>query len=138
MRVAVHSDEVARPVGPFSPAVRGQGVLFVSGQVAQDPVSGRLVEGGVVEQTARALENVRAILEAAGRTLDDVLRVGVYLTDMQDFAQMNEVYGRYFRAPFPARTTIAVRELPLGAAVEVDVVAADGPERTGAAQSRAG
>jgi 2-iminobutanoate/2-iminopropanoate deaminase len=123
MRVAIHSDQLAKPVGPFSPAVRGDGILFVSGQVAQDPVTGRLAAGGVAEQTARALDNVRVLLEAAGHTLDDVLRVGVYLTDMKDFAAMNDVYGRYFRAPFPARTTIGVASLPLGAVVEIDVVA---------------
>lgn len=135
MRDVIHSERVSRPVGPFSPAVRGQGVLFVSGQVAQHPVSGRLVAGGVAEQTAQALDNVRAIVEAAGLTLDDVMRVGVYLTDMRDFAVMNEVYSRYFQGPFPARTTIGVRELPLGALVEIDVAAADGPKRAEAAAS---
>jgi 2-iminobutanoate/2-iminopropanoate deaminase len=126
MRVAIHSGQLAKPVGPFSPAVRGDGTLYVSGQVAQDPVTGRLAAGGVAEQTARALDNVRLLLEAAGHTLDDVMRVGVYLTDMKDFAAMNDVYAKYFRAPCPARTTVAVAALPLGAAVEIDVVAGSG------------
>jgi 2-iminobutanoate/2-iminopropanoate deaminase len=126
MRVVVRSTQIAKTVGPFSPAVRGHGVLYLSGQVAQDPIDGSLVAGGVADQTARALDNVRAILESAGRTLHDVLRVGVYLTDMKNLPAMNEVYARYFTEPFPARTTIAVRKLPLGALVEIDVVAADG------------
>ncbi len=137
MRVVVQSDQVAKPVGPFSPAVRSQAVLYVSGQVAQEPLTGRLIAGGVAEQTARALENVRAILEAAGLALDDVVRVGVYLTDLKDFAAMNQVYARYFQEPFPARTTIAVKELPLGAAVEIDVVAADDGALASASGGRA-
>ncbi|MGO9828568.1 MAG: Rid family detoxifying hydrolase [Myxococcaceae bacterium] len=137
MRVVVHSDQIAKPVGPFSPAVRIRGVLYVSGQVAQEPLTGRLISGGVAEQTARALENVRAILEAAGLALDDVVRVGVYLTDLKDFTAMNNVYASYFQEPFPARTTIAVKELPLGAAVEIDVVAADDGPLTSASGGRA-
>jgi 2-iminobutanoate/2-iminopropanoate deaminase len=124
VQVAVQSSGIAPPVGPFSPTVRCQGMLYLSGQVAQQPPSGRLIAGGAEEQTVRALEKVRAILESAGRTLHDVLRVGVYLTDMKDLAAMNTVYARYFREPFPARTTVAVRELPLGALVEIDAVAA--------------
>jgi 2-iminobutanoate/2-iminopropanoate deaminase len=124
MRTAIQSDQLTKPVGPFSPAVRSHDAIYVSGQVGQDPATGRVIAGGVAEQTARALDNVRLVLEAGGHSLDDVVRVGVYLTDMKDFAAMNEVYARYFRAPFPARTTIGVAALPLGAAVEVDVVAA--------------
>jgi len=104
--------------------VRGANVVYLSGQVGQDPATGRLVEGGVGEQAARALENIRIILDAAGRSLDDVMRVGIFLTDIRDFATVNETYARYFTAPFPARTTVAVAALPLGAAVEIEVVAA--------------
>jgi 2-iminobutanoate/2-iminopropanoate deaminase len=125
MRVAVQSEQIARPVGPFSPAVRCQGFIYVSGQVGQNPITGRVIAGGVAEQTARALDNLRAILGAAGRGLQDVVRVGVYLMDMQDFAAMNNVYATYFEEPFPARTTIGVTALPLGARVEIDVVATD-------------
>jgi 2-iminobutanoate/2-iminopropanoate deaminase len=110
-------------VGPFSPAVRDGNVLYLSGQAGQDPATGRLVEGGVGAQAARALENIRAILDAAGRSLDDVMRVGIFLVDMNDFATVNETYAKFFSAPFPARTTVAVAALPLGALVEIEVIA---------------
>jgi 2-iminobutanoate/2-iminopropanoate deaminase len=126
VRDAITSDKVARPVGPFSPAVRGEHVIYLSGQVGQDPATGKLIDGGVAEQAARTLENVKAVLEAAGRSMDDVLRVGIFLADMKDFAVVNEVYARYFTAPYPARTTVAVAALPLGAAVEIEVVASRG------------
>jgi 2-iminobutanoate/2-iminopropanoate deaminase len=126
LRDAITSDKVARPVGPFSPAVRGEHVIYLSGQVGQDPATGNLIDGGVAEQAARTLENVKAVLEAAGRSMDDVLRVGIFLADMKDFAVVNEVYARYFTAPYPARTTVAVAALPLGAAVEIEVVASRG------------
>jgi 2-iminobutanoate/2-iminopropanoate deaminase len=122
MRSAITTDRLPRPIGPFSPAVRADQAIYLSGQVGEDPATGRLPEG-TVAQTAQALDNIRTVLEAAGVTLDDVVRVGVYLVDMRDFGAMNEVYGRYFKAPFPARTTVQVAGLPLGAAVEIDVVA---------------
>ena len=117
------SDRIGPPVGPFSHAVRGGEAIYLSGQVGHDPATGRLVEGGVAAQAEQALRNLSAVLEAAGRTLDDVVRVGVYLADMGDFAAMNEVYARAFEAPYPARTTIGVAALPLGAAVEMDCIA---------------
>ena len=122
-RNAVTSDKLAAPVGPFSPAARGGGAVFVSGQVAQDPATGALIDGDVARQADQALRNLAAVLEAAGKGLDDVVRVGVYLTDMADFAAMNEVYRRHFQAPYPARTAIGVAALPLGAAVEFDAIA---------------
>lgn len=122
-REAFASDKTAPPAGPFSQAVKGGEGLFLSGQVGQDPATGRLAEGGVAAQTEQALRNLALVLEAAGRSMDDVVRVGVYLADMGDFAAMNEVYARHFAAPFPARTTIGVASLPLGAAVEIDLVA---------------
>ena len=122
-RNPVTSDKLAAPVGPFSPAVRGGGALFVSGQVAQDPATGALIDGDVARQTDQALRNLAAVLEAAGKDLGDVVRVGVYLTDMADFAAMNEVYRAHFQAPYPARTAIGVAALPLGAAVEFDAIA---------------
>jgi 2-iminobutanoate/2-iminopropanoate deaminase len=121
-RVAFRSDELAPPIGPFSAAIRAGEYVFLSGHVAQSP-TGKLVEGNVSVQTEQLLENLRATLRAAGKTFADVARVGVYLTDMNDFAQMNAVYERYFEAPYPARTTVAVVALPLGAAVEIDLVA---------------
>lgn len=122
-RDAIGSDRLAPPVGPFSLGVRGRtGLLYLSGQVAQDPTTHRLVEGDVAVQADQILRNVGTALAAAGKTFDDVIRVGVYLTDMNDFGSMNEVYGKYFAAPRPARTAIGVAALPLGAAVEMDVL----------------
>jgi 2-iminobutanoate/2-iminopropanoate deaminase len=117
------SDRIGPAAGPFSQAVRGGEAIYLSGQVGRDPATGRLAEGGVAAQTEQVLRNLSAVLEAAGRTFDDVVRVGVYLTDMGDFAAMNEVYARHFAEPYPARTTIGVAALPLGAAVEIDLVA---------------
>ena len=122
-REAIQSDELAPPVGPFSPAVRSGDFIFLSGQVAQRPADGTLVTGDVAAQTEQIFHNLDAVLRAAGRSLADVVRVGVYLTDMKDFSTMNAVYARHFDAPYPARTTIAVAALPLGASVEIDVVA---------------
>jgi len=123
MREAI---EDARPSGlPLSAGVRGPGVLYLSGQVALDPATGRLIPGDVAAQTERTLENIHALLASVGSSFDDVLRVGVFVTSMESFAAMNAVYARYFRAPYPARTTVAVRELPLGAAVEIEMTVAD-------------
>jgi len=122
-RQSFTSDRTGPPVGPFSQAVRIDGALYLSGQVGTDPATDRLVDGGVAAQTEQAFRNLSAVLEAAGRTLDDVVRAGVYLADMGDFAAMNEVYARWFQQPYPARTTIGVAALPLGAAVEIDFVA---------------
>jgi 2-iminobutanoate/2-iminopropanoate deaminase len=122
-REALVSNEIAPAAGPFAAAVRAGEFIFVSGQVAQDPTSGHLIGTDVAAQAEQVFVNLRAVLRAAGKTLDDVVRVGVYLTDMNDFARMNAVYARHFTAPYPARTTIAVAALPLGAAVEIDLVA---------------
>ncbi len=123
-RAAFSSDTLAPPVGPFSPAVRGGGLLFLSGQVAQEPATGKLIDGDIASQTHQILRNLAAVLEAAGRDLDDVVRVAVYLTDMADFAAMNEAYRQHFSEPYPARTAIGVAALPLGASVEMDMVVA--------------
>ncbi len=123
-RAAISSDTLAPPVGPFSPAVQGGGLLFLSGQVAQDRATGNLIDGDIASQTHQILRNLAAVLEAAGKDLDDVIRVGVYLTDMGDFAAMNEAYRQHFSDPYPARTAIGVAALPLGARVEMDVVVA--------------
>ena len=123
-RDAITSDKLTVPVGPFSLGVRGEGLLFLSGQVAQDPATGKLIDGDTARQTDQILRNLATALEATGKDLGDVLRVGVYLVDMSDFAAMNEVYSRHFTEPYPARTAIGVAALPLGAAVEMDVVVA--------------
>jgi 2-iminobutanoate/2-iminopropanoate deaminase len=121
-KTAIISPELAPPVGPFSHAIEVGGFLYVSGQVGQDPGTGRVVEGGVVAETERVLRNLSAVLQAAGRSFDQVARAAVYLTNINDFAAMNGVYARYFSQPFPARTTIGVAALPLGACVEIDLV----------------
>jgi 2-iminobutanoate/2-iminopropanoate deaminase len=121
-KTAIASPEIAPPVGPFSQAVRSDGFLFFSGQVAQDPATGRLVEGGIVAETERVFRNLSAVLQAAGRGFEDVVCARVFLTSMSDFAAMNGIYAKYFSQPFPARTTIGVAALPLGACVEVDLV----------------
>ncbi len=119
----ITSDRVAKPVGPFSPAIRDGDRVYTSGQIAQDPATGKLIDGGVAAQTAQVLQNLEAVLSAAGKSLADVVKVNVYLTDMRNFAEMNEVYARHFVAPYPARTTIAVAALPLGAIVEIEMIA---------------
>jgi 2-iminobutanoate/2-iminopropanoate deaminase len=121
-RDAVTSDKLPPSGLPFSVGVRGGGLLFLSGQVADDPVTGELIDGDVAQQTDQVLRNLARTLEAIGKDLGDVIRVGVYLTDMSQFAAMNEVYRRHFTEPYPARTAIGVAALPLGAAVEMDVV----------------
>jgi 2-iminobutanoate/2-iminopropanoate deaminase len=119
----VTTDKIAAPVGPFSPALRTGDFVYVSGQVAQDPATGRLIGGDVAAQTEQTLKNLRTLLDAAGKGFADVIKVSVFLADMRDFAAMNAVYARHFEAPYPVRTTVAVAALPLGAAVEIDLVA---------------
>src|SRR5438105_14821807 len=122
MRKAIITNDVAKPVGPFSVAIRSGERVYTSGQVGAQ-ATGRLVEGDVSAQTGQAFTNLEGVLRAAGKTLDDVVKVNVYLTDMRNFAAMNEVYARRFAAPYPARTTVAVAALPLGAAVEIEMIA---------------
>jgi 2-iminobutanoate/2-iminopropanoate deaminase len=112
-----------KAIGPYSQAISANGFLFTAGQVALDPATGELVTGGIAEQTTRALENLRAVLKAAGSGLDQVVKTTVFLVDMADFSEMNEVYGRVFGAHRPARSTVAVAALPKGARVEIDVIA---------------
>jgi 2-iminobutanoate/2-iminopropanoate deaminase len=123
-RAAISSDTLAPPAGPFSPGVRGGGLLFLSGQVAQDPATGKLIDGDVASQTHQILRNLAAVLAAAGKDLDDVIRVGVYLADMADFGAMNVAYRQHFSDPYPARTALGVAALPLDAQVEMDMVVA--------------
>jgi len=123
MKVAISSHGAPKAIGPYSPAVRAGQLLFVSGQVALDPATGNMVEGGIAEQTRRALDNIGELLLAAGRSFGDVVRTTVFLADMNDFAAMNEVYGEYFTEPYPARATVQVARLPKDARVEIDVIA---------------
>ena len=115
-------------LGPYSQGIRAGTLVFAAGQLGLDPASGNLVDGQVAEQTDRALRNLTAILDAAGVSLDRVVKTTVFLADMGDFAAMNEVYATHFSAPFPARSTVAVKTLPKGALVEIEAiaVAADG------------
>jgi 2-iminobutanoate/2-iminopropanoate deaminase len=122
-KAAISSDKIARAAGPFSAAIRTDDLIYLSGQVAQDPATGKLIEGDVRAQTEQIFRNLKAVLEAAGKDLSDVVRVGVYLTDIGDFATVNEIYARHFSAPYPARTCIGVAALPLGATVEIDLIA---------------
>ena len=110
-------------VGPYSQAIVANGFVFCSGQVGLDPANGRLVPGGIAVELSRALDNLAAVLSAAGLGLDDVVKTTVYLLDLAEFPAMNEVYARYFRAPYPARATVGVAALPAGARVEIEAVA---------------
>lgn len=121
-REILTSEDVASPVGPFSIAVWGKAALFLSGQVGTDPTTGQLVSGGAAEQARQVFRNVESILGAAGKSFDDVLRVGLYLASMDDFAAVNAVYAETFTPPFPARTCIGGLSLPLGALVEADLL----------------
>jgi 2-iminobutanoate/2-iminopropanoate deaminase len=123
MRKPIVTDQAPRPVGPYSQAVVEGDFVFVAGQGPGNPATGQLELGDVRAQTRRTLDNVKSILEAAGSSLDKVVRTNVYLKDIADFAAMNEVYSTYFQAPFPARTTIQAGALPGGIAVEIDCIA---------------
>jgi 2-iminobutanoate/2-iminopropanoate deaminase len=123
MRQAVSTPAAPAAIGPYSQAVRAGTLLFVSGQIPLDPETSTMVDGDIAVQTHRVLRNLAAILEAAGSSLDRVVRTTVYLADMNDFAAMNEVYGTYFASPAPARATIQAARLPKDARVEIDVIA---------------
>ena len=118
----ITSPELAPPVGPFSQAVDAGGFIYFSGQVGQDPTTGKLVAGGIESETERVFQNLSAVLKAAGKDFDDVVRAGVYLTSMSDYVAVNGIYAKHFSQPFPARTAIGVAALPLGACVEIDLV----------------
>jgi 2-iminobutanoate/2-iminopropanoate deaminase len=123
VRAAVSTESAPRAIGPYSQAVRAGSLLFVSGQIPIDPLTGTLVEGDIAAQTRRVLQNVAAILEAAGASFAHVVRTTVFLADMDDFAAMNEVYASCFTSPAPARATVQVARLPKDARVEIDVIA---------------
>jgi 2-iminobutanoate/2-iminopropanoate deaminase len=112
-----------KAIGPYSQAVRANGFIFISGQVAFDPATSQLVEGDIAAQTDRVLQNLKGIVEAAGSLLDKTVKTTVFLKDMNDFAKMNEVYARYFPANAPARSTVEVARLPRDVRVEIDLIA---------------
>jgi 2-iminobutanoate/2-iminopropanoate deaminase len=120
---SIATDKAPAAIGPYSQAVVAGGLLFCSGQIPLDPVSGELVVGTVEQETERVMENLRGLLEAAGSDFDHLVKTTIYLTDMADFAAVNQVYGQYFSAIKPARATVAVAALPRGARVEIEAVA---------------
>lgn len=122
-RNSVFSTHAPKAIGPYSHAVWTGSLLYCSGQAAVDPATGKLISGDVSEQTQQTFNNLEAVLKDSGLTMDDVIKVNVYLTTMSNFAGMNAVYQTRFQAPYPARTTVAVAELPLNALVEIEVVA---------------
>lgn len=123
MKKIISTKKAPAAVGPYSQAVEVNGTLYISGQVPLDPDSGKVVPGGIAEQTARSLENIGGILQEAGYTYEDVVKCTCLLSDMANFAAMNEVYARYFASEQPARAAFAVRELPLGVLVEIEAIA---------------
>lgn len=120
---AIETSKAPGAVGPYSQAIEAGGFVFASGQLPIDPSTGAFPEGGVTEQTHQSLRNAAAVLEAAGLSLADVVKTTVYLADMADFAAMNAVYSQYFSQPYPARSAVAVKDLPKGALVEIEVLA---------------
>ena len=123
MTQIIVTEKAPRAIGPYSQAVAHNGLLYLSGQIALDPATGQLIEGDIAAQTERVLENLKAVLEAAGSSLGRVLKTTVYLKDLGEFATMNEVYGRYFPENPPARATVEVARLPRDARVEIEAVA---------------
>ncbi len=123
MKRAVATGAAPQAIGPYAQAVVAGGLVFLSGQIALDPESGRLVEGSIEDETRRVLQNLKAVLEAEGLGLDAVVRTTVFLTDLGDFPRMNQVYAEFFGEPFPARATVQVAALPRGGRVEIDAIA---------------
>ncbi len=123
MRQTVRTENAPAAIGPYSQAVVSGGFLFCSGQIPLDPATGKMIEGGIEEQTERVLRNLAAVLESGGGSLRSVVKTTVYLADLSDFPAMNEMYGKFFPESPPARATVQVAKLPAGALVEIDAVA---------------
>ena len=120
---AISTKKAPAAIGPYSQAIRVGNLVYTSGQIPIDPATGAFVEGGIREQTRQSLTNVRAILSEAGLAMSDVVKTTVFMADMNDFAEMNDVYAEFFAEPYPARSAVAVKTLPKGALVEIEVVA---------------
>ena len=118
----ISTDKAPQAIGTYSQAVKHQGLVFISGQIPLDPVSMEVVEGGIEAQIRRVFDNLSAVCTAAGGTLDDIVKLGVFLTDMSDFPQVNSIMGQYFTAPYPARAAVEVSALPKGVNVEMDAI----------------
>lgn len=123
LKTIIYTENAPAPIGPYSQAVKAGNTLYVSGQIAIDPVTGELTGGDVAEQAKRVMKNVEAVVTAAGYTMADIVKTSIFLTDMNDFAAVNEIYGSFFTADFPARETVQVSALPKGVNVEVSVIA---------------
>jgi 2-iminobutanoate/2-iminopropanoate deaminase len=126
MREVISTPNAPQAIGPYSQAIRANGFIFVSGQIPLDPATQKIVEGGVARQTEQVITNLEAILKAAGSALDQVVRTGVFLKDMSEFAAMNDVYARFFPRNAPARSTVEVARLPKDVLIEIDVIALAG------------
>jgi reactive intermediate/imine deaminase len=118
----ISTDKAPQAIGTYSQAVKHQGLVFISGQIPLDPVSMEVVEGGIEAQIRRVFDNLSAVCTAAGGSLDDIVKLGVFLTDMNDFPQVNSIMGQYFTAPYPARAAVEVSALPKGVNVEMDAI----------------
>ena len=123
MKKVINTTKAPAAIGPYSQAIQVGNLVYTSGQIPINPVTGVFVEGGIMEQTRQSLQNVKAILEEAGLTMSNVVKTTVFLADMADFADMNAVYSEFFAEPYPARSAVAVKTLPKGALVEIEVVA---------------
>ena len=123
MKTVISTTNAPAAIGPYSQAIRVGNIIFTSGQIPIDPATGSFVEGGIKEQTRQSLLNVQAILNEAGTTMDHVIKTTVFMADMNDFAEMNSVYSEFFNTPYPARSAVAVKTLPKGALVEIEVIA---------------
>ena len=123
-RTAIFTDKAPRAIGPYSQAVRAGNTVYLSGQIALDPGSGEMVTGGIEAEARRVFDNLKAVAEAAGAGLAQVVKLNIYLLDLGDFARINEIMAEYFQEPYPARATLAVAALPRGARIEVDAVMA--------------
>jgi 2-iminobutanoate/2-iminopropanoate deaminase len=123
MKHRVQTDNAPKAIGPYSQAIKAHGMVFMSGQIPLDPATMQLVEGGIREQTGRVMENLKAVVTAAGGSLESIVRTTVFLADLNDFAEMNEVYGSFFGENPPARSTVEVRRLPRDVKIEIDAIA---------------
>ncbi|PKL16064.1 MAG: reactive intermediate/imine deaminase [Spirochaetae bacterium HGW-Spirochaetae-5] len=124
MKKIINTESAPKAIGPYSQAVEAKGMLFISGQIPLDPATGKFAEGGIKEQTEQVFKNIEAILTAAGYSFDDVVKSTCLLADISDFASMNEVYSRFYTKDFPARAAYAVKDLPMGALIEIETIAA--------------
>lgn len=123
MKTAISTTQAPAAIGPYSQAIEANGTIYVSGQLPINPATGEFAEGGIKEFTAQSLTNIKNILAEAGLTMANVVKTSVFLADMADFAEMNEVYAQFFSAPFPARSAVAVKTLPKGARIEIECIA---------------